>query len=80
MEFIKLNWYINDDSSFISFDIKWWDNQKSIGDQVWFSEDWTKMEILDYCDSDIIQEVKEMFTWISKRAFIWAMMRMWVIN
>ena len=78
MEFKKLNWYIDDNSSYIQIEIEWWNNNNSIGDQVWFSNDWNIMEVLDYADKEVLDEVKNMFTWNSKRAFVWAMMRMWV--
>ena len=80
MEFKKLNWYIDDNSSYIQIEIEWWNNNNSIGDQVWFSNDWNIMEVLDYADKEVLDEVKNMFTWNSKRAFVWAMMRMWVEN
>lgn len=80
MEFKKLIWYVEEKSSYIQIEIEWWDNNNSIGDQVWFSNDWKIMEILKDTDESILEEVKNMFTWNSKRAFVWAMMRMWDNN
>lgn len=78
MKFKKLNWYVEENSSYIQIEIEWWDNNNSIGDQVWFSVDWKIMEILEDADQDILEEVKNMFSWNSKQAFVWAMLRMWV--
>lgn len=54
-------------------------SQDCIGDQVWFSGDGKGMEIHRYVDEDIINEVKELFSGNSKRAFIGAMIRMDVL-
>ena len=78
MEFKKLNWYADEWSSYISIDIEWGNNNDSIGDQVWISNSWKEMEIEEHCDAEILAEVMNLFTWNSKRAFRWAMMRMWV--
>lgn len=77
MKFKKLIWYI-DNSSYIRIEIEWWDNNNSIWDEIWISKDWKIMEISDCSDSDTLNTVKNIFTWNSKRAFVGAMMRMWL--
>ncbi len=75
MKFKNLKGYVEEGSSYISIEIEGGNNDDNIGDQVWFSNDGTEMQISEYCDQDVFDEVKEMFSG-DKRAFIGAMLRM----
>lgn len=78
MEFIKLNGYISEDSSFISFDIKGGKNRDSIGDQIWISEDGKKMEVYQHSDQDVLEDAMNLFVRNHQLAFKGAMRRMGV--
>jgi hypothetical protein len=78
MEFIKLNGWVEKDSDFISIEIKNGDRKNCIGDQVWISEDGTKMEVYAHSDSDVLEEIMKEFKGNSSRAFRGALLRMGV--
>lgn len=78
MEFVKLNGYISDNSSFISMEVIGASNDDCIGDQVWFNKEGTEMEIYADADQDVFDDVKEMFDISHRRAFVGAMLRMGV--
>ena len=79
MEFVSLNGRANgdEDSSYISITVEGGDNNNSIGDQVWFSNDGKEMQIFDHADQDVYEEVQKMFDKVgSRKAFRGAMVRM----
>lgn len=78
MEFVKLNGWVEEGSSFISIEIKNGDRKDCIGDQVWISEDGTEMEIYVYSDSDVLEDIMKKFKGNSSRAFRGALLRMGV--
>ena len=78
IEFVGLNGYVSDESSYISLRIKGGDNSDSIGDQIWINKEGTEMEVLDYADDDVLQEAKELFKRGHQRAFFGALRRMGV--
>jgi len=78
MRFKKLIGRVDEDSSYILLEIEGGKNSDSIGDQVWISEDGTQMEILDYADTDVINDIASLFEGNDKRAFKGALLRMGV--
>lgn len=78
MEFVKLNGWVEKDSSFISIQIKNGDRKNCIGDQVWISEDGTEMEVYAYSDADVLEEIAKEFKGNHKKAFKGALLRMGV--
>lgn len=78
MEFVKLNGWVEKDSSFISLQIKNGDRNNCIGDQVWISEDGTEMEVYAYSDSDVLEETSKLFKGNHSKAFRGALLRMGV--
>jgi hypothetical protein len=78
MEFVKLNGWVEKDSSFISIKIKNGKREDCIGDQVWISEDGTEMEVYADSDSDVLEETMKKFEGNHSRAFRGALLRMGV--
>jgi hypothetical protein len=76
MEFVKLNGWVEKDSSFISITIKNGDRKNCIGDQIWINEDGTEMEVYAYSDSDVLEETMKLFKGNHSRAFRGALLRM----
>lgn len=77
MEFVGLNGYVEEGSSFISLKVKDGDNSNSIGDQIWISKDGTEMHVYENADKDVLKEAMELFsTTNSRSSFKGALMRM----
>ena len=78
MEFVKLNGWVEKNSDFISIKIKGGNNNNSIGDQIWISEDGTEMEVYAHSDGDVLEEISKLFKGNHSRAFRSALLRMGV--
>lgn len=58
MKFIGCNGCPYEDSDVIQIRVEGGDNNDSIGDQVWISQDGCIMEIYPYADEEVLRETK----------------------
>ncbi len=77
MELVRMIGYC-DKSSFIEFEIINGKFYNSIGDMVWINREGNRLQISDFADSAIIEEVTQLFIPAHRRAFKGALRRIGV--
>ena len=75
IKFKKLNGRIEKESSYFNLTIEGGKNSDSIGDQLWFSNDGTEMEISEHIDENVYEEFLEMVDRSHRQSFKGALRR-----
>jgi len=77
--FKSLKGRIEKDSSFFGFEVENGNNNNSIGDQVWFSPKGDYMEVYEYIQDDVLEDLLECFKPESRRPLRGALRRVGIL-